>query len=132
MKRKPKEINIFITLLLLMAAFSLPAQAKPPAQGPAPQNETLIQALKQASNGEGASQNLGKHRGARGVSPRIPPGLSQFPKIWDAPPSRHLTLLLQLPIMPHKSIVLIGFAPNFGKTGGSPAELGESPLPKVS
>jgi hypothetical protein len=33
----------------------------------------------------GASQNLGKHRGARGESPRIPPGLSRFPKIWDTP-----------------------------------------------
>ena len=28
---------------------------------------------------------FGKARGERGVSPRIPPGFSQFPKIWDAP-----------------------------------------------
>ena len=41
--------------------------------------------LQACTVGRGLSQNLGTDRGARGVSPRIPPGLSRFPKIWDAP-----------------------------------------------
>ena len=33
----------------------------------------------------GSVQDFGSDWGARGLSPRIPPGLSEFPKILDAP-----------------------------------------------